>query len=127
MVTALWRVFLWCEQNHKHEFKKKEVKHLMDDVVISVFAYWRWFGGLVYNPDGVRGNYGINMQRCQDFFSGKLEIPIEVWTHPLTHQIDVRRTGTINDVPGLQEFLNENENYIARYRTPAEPVQTTLL
>ncbi len=124
MVSALWKVYNWCEEKGRHEFKKREVKHLMDDVVISVFHYWRWFGGLVYNPSGVKGDYGLNMERCEQFFSGKLTIPIEVWTNPLTKEISHTRTGTINDVPGLRQFLDENNNFVARYRS--EPVQVGL-
>lgn len=122
MVTALWKVYVWCMEKQRHEFKKKEVKHLMDDVVISVFAYWRWFGGLVYNPDGVRGSYGLNMARCDQFFKGELEIPIEIWTNPLTKEIEVAKTGKIGDVPGLKDFLDENQNYVAMYKSKPEQV-----
>ena len=125
MVTALWKVYQWCEERDRHEFKKKEVKHLMDDVVISVFAYWRWFGGLVYNPDGVKGSYGLNMQRCEDFFAGRIEIPTEVWTNPLTKEVRQENFRNIKNIPNLSQFLDENQNYIARYR--AEPEQTTML
>lgn len=118
MVNALWNVFQWCEQNHRHEFKKREIKHLMDDVAISVFAYWRWFGGLVYNPDGVRGNYGLNMERCEEFFAGTLQIPVEIWTDPLTHEVEAKDYRTIGNIPHLSEFLDQNKNFIARYQDP---------
>lgn len=118
MVDALWNVFQWCEKNGRHEFKKSEVKHLMDDVAISVFAYWRWFGGLVYNPDGVKGHYGLNMKRCEDFFAGRLAIPTEVWSDPLTHEIEANNPQTIEKIPTLGQFLDMHYNFIARYKDP---------
>ena len=125
MVKALLNVYVWCIQKDRHEFSKKEVKHLMSDVSSAVVAYWRWFGGLVYNPDGSKGHYGINMTRCESFFNGVLEIPIEVWTDPLTKKIELTRTATIGQIPHLKEFLDENQNYITQYMT--KPAQMAIL
>lgn len=116
MVTALWRAYQWCEQNNTNEFTKKQVKHLFDDVMSSTFAYWRWFGGLVYNPSGVKGHYGLNMQRCEEYFAGKLEIPTVVFVDALTREITTSHMATINGVPTLKRFMDENDNYVARYK-----------
>lgn len=124
MVTALWRVYVWCGERRRHEFAKKEIKHLMGDVASAVFAYWRWFGGLVYNPDGIKGHYGLNMDRCEQFFRGNLEIPIEVWTDPLTHQIEVTQKGKLGQIPKIKDFLDANSNYVAMYK--GEPTQLTI-
>lgn len=122
MVTTLWQVFQWCEQKHRHEFTKQDIKHLItSDVVSSTFAYWRWFGGLAYNPDGIKGHYGLNMDRCADFFAGKLRIPTVLWKNPLKKGDEMIRPDEyryIHEVPSLAGFLDVNNNYIAKYRNP---------
>lgn len=119
MFTSLWNVFQWCERKQVHEFKKSDVKHLFtSDVVSSVFAYLRWFGGLVYSPDDVKGHYGLNMERCREFFAGTLEIPTDVWTNPLTGEIEMNDYRTIDNMPKLTGFLDENQNFIVKYKEP---------
>lgn len=122
MVTCLYKVVRWCEANGVHEFKKKDIKHLLTDVVSANFAYWRWFGGLVYNPDGIQGHYGLNMQRCRDFLGGKLQIPTVLYKNPLVTDdekaIRPGGYGYIHEIPILSTFLNEEGEYIARYRDP---------
>jgi hypothetical protein len=121
LVGALFSVYQWCGEEQKHEFTKKEIKHLIkDDVVSGVFAYLRWFGGLVYNPDGIRGHYGLNMERCQEFFAGRLSIPTMLLKDPLEkdeekaiEKLDYRK---IDQIPNLSEFLDENKEYIAKYQ-----------
>jgi hypothetical protein len=130
MVIGLFRVYEWAKRNNINEFKKKDIKPILasmpkGDVVSSVFAYWRWFGGLVYNPEGKKGYYGLNMDRCDQFFRGELEIPIEIWTDPLTKEKEYTKYGTIKDVPTLGRWLDEDENYIARYKS--EPEQGNLI
>ena len=120
MVEALKSVFEWCEIGGRHEFAKKEIKPLIGDVESSVFAYWRWFGGMVYNPDGIKGHYGLNMDRCRQFFSGKLEIPTEIWTNPLTHELRYENYQTIDNIPMLKNFLDEKQNFISQYREPTQ-------
>jgi len=122
MAETLWNILQWCEEKNRHEFTKQEVKHLItNDVVSANFAYWRWFGGLVYNPDDVAGHYGLNMQRCRDFFAGKIKIPIRISKHPLKQgeeAIHVEEYSYIHKIPKLWSFLDKNKNYIARYRDP---------
>lgn len=118
MVEGLWKVFKYCEAKGSYTFKKKDIKHLLGDVVSANFAYWRWFGGLAYNPDGIAGHYGLNEQRCRDFFAGKLQIPTVLWKNPLSDGIRREDYRYIQAIPNLSEFLDENEQYIAVYRDP---------
>ena len=124
MVETLWNVFQWCERKQVHEFVKKDVKHLItSDVVSANFAYWRWFGGLAYNPDDVQGHYGLNMERCREFFANRLKIPTRLWKNPLMPEgervkPDPDSYATCDNIPNLFEFLDRNKNYIARYREP---------
>lgn len=116
LVVALWNVFKWCESNNRHEFKRKEIKHLFDgENQTARFGDWVMFGGLVYKPNG-KGSYGLNMERCQHFFAGELEIPTSIWKNPVTKELRKEDYRFIHEIPSLRAFLDENRMYIARYR-----------
>lgn len=122
MVTDLFKVLKWCEEKKRHEFRKKDIEHLLSKSVQANFAYWRWFGGLVYNPDGIQGHYGLNIERCKEFFAGRLEIPTTLYKNPLdkNEETSIRKgdPATIDKIPNLLSFLDENETYISVYRNP---------
>lgn len=125
MVVALWKVFKWCEERNRNEFQKKEIQHLLQQNSISGnFAYWRWWGGgLVYSPNGKAGYYGLNMDRCKQFFTGQLAIPTIVYKDPLKPKdqqlsMPVEEYKKIGEIPKLTQFLDENHEYIARYLPP---------
>lgn len=124
MVFALWNVFRWCQENNRHEFTKKDIKHLLEkDVISANFAYWRWFGGLLYNPDGIQGHYGMNMDRCRKFFAGELTIPTVLYKNPLApkhEQITPDEYKKIHEIPQLKDFLDANEEYLVVYRGESE-------
>lgn len=121
MVEALWQVWQWCEQKGVHEFTRKEIKHLLKtDNQIARFGDWVLFGGLVYRPDGRKGVYGINSQRVKDFFTGVLRIPRTLWKNPLTGEIKQEDFSLISQIPNLKQFLDVNEEFIARYREPQQ-------
>jgi len=118
LVLALWNVFKWCEQSGIHEFKRKDIKHLLHgDNQTARFGDWVLFGGLVYKPNG-KGSYGLNIQRCQQFFSGSLSIPTSIWKNPITKELRKEDYKFIHEIPSLGLFLDENQMYIARYREP---------
>ena len=86
LVTALWRVYKWCRQKGVHEFIRKDVKHLFtNENDTARFGDWVLFGGLVYKKG--KGHYGLNLERCNDFFSGELAIPTRLWKNPVTGEI----------------------------------------
>lgn len=126
MVYALKRIFEWCESTGKYEFQRKEVKHLLkSDNEIARFGDWILFGGLVYRPVGLgKGHYGINQERTRSFFANEYEIPTRLWKNPITGQISKSEVGTIDSIPTLKKFLNENWEFVARYR---KPEQTSLI
>ncbi len=121
LVTALWNVFKWCEQNRRHKFNIKEVRHLYNQVSYARFGDWEKFGGLVYQHG--RGHYGLNMARCAAFFMGQYAIPKVVYKNPITKENRPGEYVMIGELPNLKEFLDENEQYISKYREP----QKTLL
>lgn len=113
MVTSLWEVIKWCNQNQVHEFTRKDIKHLLKrDSDIARFGDWALFGGIVYKRG--RGKYGINLDRATMFYSDKLEIPIALEKTP-EGEINVLRRGTISNVPNLTHFLDNELNFIAKY------------
>lgn len=122
MVEALFGVYKWCKENNRHEFKKKDIEHLLSKSVQANFAYWRWFGGLAYNPDNIQGHYGLNMERCEDFFTGKLSIPTVLLKNPLEEddKIEKFEYKYISEIPHLSSFLDENKNFIAQYMGSVE-------
>lgn len=120
MVTSLYEVWKWCELLGKHEFTRKDIKHLLtSDNQIARFGDWAMFGGLVYKEG--KGHYGLNLERCRQFFMGELAIPTIIYKNPLTGELRKDRRRTIKDIPALASFLTENNEYIARYVEPEEP------
>ncbi len=103
---------------------KKDVKHLLGRNEYARFGDWVYFGGLVYK--GSKADYGLNMERCAEFFAGRRQIPRSVFKNPVTRAITPGEYAYIYQIPNLVEFLDENELYIARYRDP-QPAQSTLL
>lgn len=114
MVDALSSVYKWCQEKGRHEFTRKEIKHLLkNDGQIARFGDWVLFGGLVYKHG--RGHYGLNMERCAGFFSGVAAIPTTIYEDPLTKQITPAKFRTIKNIPGLGAYLDENQNYQTKY------------
>ncbi len=116
MIKALIRVYYWCNKTKKHEFSRKEMKHLLkgSDNDIARWGDLVYFGGLVYKPQG-KGTWGINLERCREFISGKSEIPTEIYKNPITKEITKDAYRKINQIKNLSEFLDENKNYICEY------------
>jgi len=113
MVHTLWKVFKWCREKGIHEFQTKQVKHFFNLNSSARFGDWVMFGGLVYKNK--KGYYGLNMQRCDEFFKGTYKIPEYVVKNPLTGGITQGRDITINEVPNLLKFLNDDGEFKTSY------------
>lgn len=136
MVQALWKVVKWCREKHQWEFKRRDIKHLFsNENEIARFGDWILFGGLVYRPVNhkgktKKGTYGINLIRAEQFFRGELQIPLTILKDPLIqgeNSLQKTNYGTIHDVKSLKEFLDKDNEFIARYhQRPVEerPIQT---
>lgn len=121
LISSLWFVLKWCEDKGVHEFSMKDIRHTLGQVNYTRFGDWVYFGGLVYKHE--KSKYGINIERCREFFAGRRTIPRAVYKNPVTHTITKDDELYIHQFPHLTAFLDENEQYIARYR---EPQQTLL-
>lgn len=115
MVNALWRAMKWSKEKEIHEFEMGDVKHLFSQIEYARFGDWVLFGGLVYKKG--RGKYGLNLQRCHDFFSGVLAIPTTIWKNPVTKMIRKENYMTIDRIPSILEMLNQDREYVVLYRT----------
>lgn len=87
MVRALVRVYYWCLKEDRHEFSRKDIKHLFRGVdnEIARWGDWIMFGaGMVYKPAG-KGSWGLNMERTKAFIDGKRQIPLRISKSPSSH------------------------------------------
>lgn len=110
LADALYRVYEWCLKNKVHEFTRKDIKHLMlDENCTARFGDWVMFGGLVYK-DG-KGNYGLNLERCKNFFENKLSIPSTILKDPITQTLEKTDYKTISEIQPLTDYLDVQGNY----------------
>lgn len=121
MVNSLIRVYKWAKMKEKHEFKRKEIKHLFNTETESAhFGDLVYFGGIMYKEK--RGYWGINFSRMESFMAGEYEVPVEVWKNPITKNVRHGEYVTINKVPNVTKYLDENEEFIATYRSAQTPL-----
>lgn len=111
LTDALYRVYEWCLKNNIHEFNRKDIKHLMiDENCTARFGDWVLFGGLVYKES--KGNYGLNLERCQKFFENRLAIPSAIIKDPVTGSLEHQDYRTISQIQPLTNYLDLNGEYV---------------
>lgn len=117
MVISLSKIYKWCVEKNKHEFQRKEINNLLTDGNKSArFGDWIYFGGLVYRPKGgLKGTWGLNLDRCQKFFSGQSVIASKVLKNPITGEIEKFDFRHVTQMPKVYEFLDKNGLYNANY------------
>lgn len=117
MVISLAKIYKWCVEKNKHEFQRKEINQLITDGNKSArFGDWIYFGGLVYKTKiKLRGTWGLNMERCEKFFSGQSVIATRVLKDPITGEIEKFDYRHESEIPNLHQFLDENGLYKANY------------
>lgn len=117
LIKALYRVWVVCNEKGVYTFTRKEVKELFgnNENVTARFGDLILFGGILYHPDGQKGEYGFNIERAKLFFTGKMAIPTRALKNPITKEITFMDERTINQIKNLSTFLDENREYIARY------------
>jgi len=122
MIDALFVVWKWCKEQGVYEFSRKQVKHLFKgENQTARFGDLIYFGGLVYRLEfGIhinsKGYFGINIERCNQFFAGLYKIPTSVWKNPLNGEITLSDYKMLGQIKKLRDFLNENMEYIVKYR-----------
>jgi len=116
MARALHKVWKWCQEKNVYEFNRKDIKHLFTNENQSArFGDWILFGGLVYRPAGTgKGEYGLNVQRVEDFFANKLQIPtMIVKTKDSSGSVIYLKSNykLLKDLPELLELLTPLGQY----------------
>lgn len=125
-MVALWEVYKWAIEHGVHEFERKDIKHLFKNENDSArFGDWVMFGGLVYKHK--KAHYGLNMERCDEFFKGKYQIPTVIWKNPVTGELRKEDYRFIEGIPSIMKYLDTDRSYITRYRTPEIGSQMALL
>lgn len=118
MVDALWRVYKWAKIKGVHEFTRQDIKHLLaNENDTARFGDWVILGGgLVYKYRKAR--YGLNLPRCEEFWAGRYQIPARVWKNPVTRELRKEDYRFIHEIPTILELLNNDQEYVVRYREP---------
>lgn len=114
MTQALWKVFKWCKEKGVYEFETKDVIHLYSKTQYARFGDWVYFGGLVYKKQ--KAHYGLNMERCEEFFANKYAIPLRGWKNSVTGEFKPEERFFARSVPKLATFLDADGYYMANYR-----------
>lgn len=119
LVSALWRVYKWCKEKGVKEFRRKDIKHLFtNENDTARFGDWIHFGSLMVKYG--KGRYGLIMETCDEFFAGRYAVPIRVWKNPITGELRREEFKKIGEIPSILTLLNEDQEYVARYRKPVE-------
>ena len=118
LMTTLARVFKWSQEKEKHEFTRKEIENLLitgnEKARFGDLVFWD--GGLVYRPKGKKhGFYGLNIERCDQFFSNKMAIASRATKDPMTKEIKFHDPKFAREFPGLIKFLDADLFYQTRY------------
>lgn len=116
-IRAMYQVYLWCEKKERHVFETSEIKHLLGKTEYANIGHWIKFAGIFYKPadkktgKSRKGLWGINMDRAEDFFSGKIQAPVQIIKDRFTDEIIERTDRYVYEFPHIKEFLDENRLY----------------
>lgn len=108
LVGSLLAVYRWCGENKVHEFERKDIKHLLKTNEYARFGDFVRFGGLVYKKEGL---YGLNMDRCKQFFNGEYTIPIQIVLDQITNEIVASTYKKVQEFKGLGDLLDSYGMY----------------
>jgi len=118
LISALARVYRYVINRglDSYYFTRKEIKELLkNENDTARFGDLVWFGGLVFKTK--KAHYGMNMERCRDFFRGEHEIPTRVWKNPVTDElVKAEDYRLIGQIPGILEKLDEEGFYVSNYK-----------
>jgi hypothetical protein len=116
LVVALCRVWKYVKQRGGgYNFTRKEVKHLFkNENDTARFGDLVFFGGLLFKES--KAHWGMNIERCDQFFAGKYAIPTRIWKDPISGEIAKEDYRFIQQIPTIIEKLNDEGFYIANYK-----------
>ena len=117
LFNALGRVYgLISSRGAGYRFKMRDVRHLLGRTEYCRFGDLALSDGLVFKEG--KAKYGLNLERCRDFFCGNLAVATRLWKNPVTGEISKEDYRTVGEIPKLREMLDSEGLYAAKY-TPS--------
>lgn len=119
LIVALYRVYKFVQNRGQgYRFTRKEVKGLFkNENDTARFGDLVFFGGLVFKEG--KAHYGLNLDRCEQFFQDKLAIPTRVWKNPVTGDVKKEDYKTLKQIPSIMDKLDAEGFYIVNYKGDA--------
>ncbi len=118
LIGQLYEIYKFLGKSQKHEFKMKEVRHLLDFNGYTRFAdLIRCSNGILYRPTNEEGevihraSYGMNMERAKEFFSGRRPVHLQISLNQITGEKTVLRDAMVHQIPPLQAILTSEGVY----------------
>jgi len=115
LVQAIWKVYKWADEKNRTEFKMGDIKHLLDK---TQYATWNNIPKVAQSiiSSEKKGEYKIDLEWCDKFFKGEVTIPVTAWRHGITKETRPDKLAHVSEIPSLYEFLDQDGEYIARYK-----------
>lgn len=109
LINDLHKVFKHCQYTGNYYFKMKDIKDILNKNNYARFGDLCRFGGIVFKVS--KGNYGLNIERCQAFFEGRYKIPVQITLNQITNEVVDKVEVDINHFPALRDLLNKDGQY----------------
>ena len=109
LIFDLYKVYKQCELRGNYYFTMKDIRHLLNKNTYARFSDICRFSGLVEKHK--KNHYYINSTKCEQFFRGELEIPVEICINQITNQIVSQKSITVDKFPELRTMLTQDGFY----------------
>lgn len=114
ITKVIKKVYDWCNEKQRHEFKRCEINHLLDSNAVARWGDLVLFGGIFYKSS--KGYWGMNKDRCESFLRGDYKIPKYVLVNPITREITKSSEEIeVDEIDLLSESLDEHNQFVATY------------
>lgn len=114
MVRVAYKLYVYLKSKNQQLFTRKEITECCQEVgtAYTMFGSWVYFGGLFYKEE--KGHWGINFQRCDDFFHNRLSIN-SVLTKKVKREYQLSDPVLCSEVKGVKAFLNDKNEWVSNY------------
>ena len=109
LIFDLYKVYRQCELRNNYFFTMKDIRHLLNKNTYARFSDLCRFSGLVEKHK--KNYYYLNSTKCEQFFRGELEIPVEITINQITNQIVSQKSITVEKFPELRTMLTQDGFY----------------
>ena len=109
LIVDLYKVYKQCELRGNYYFTMKDIRHLLNKNTYARFSDICRFSGLVDKHK--KNHYYLNSTKCEQFFRGELEIPVEVTINQIDNTIVSQKSITVDKFPELRTMLTQDGFY----------------